>query len=125
MFHCSGGPGAWMVGQVGSAAMDFSAKTNVLAAVVEWVEGEKAPDKILGTKLVNDTTAQGVQFQRWHCRYPMQITFAGGKARILIAGFASSRKWQHKEPLCWICCVPGCGPSNLKISASKFGSTCR
>lgn len=71
MFHCSSGPGAWVLGQSGGGAAAtpaFDAETNVLAAVVAWVEEGRAPESMLGTKYVNDSVSQGVDFQRRHCR---------------------------------------------------------
>ncbi|KAF9879161.1 hypothetical protein CkaCkLH20_03394 [Colletotrichum karsti] len=80
MFHCNAGPGAWVIGQGGGAAsiadnLPFDAEHNVLAAVVNWVESGAAPDTIKGTKFVNDSADQGVEFQRKHCRYPLRNTF--------------------------------------------------
>jgi feruloyl esterase len=72
MFHCNSGAGAWVIGQGGGAAaegIDFQSESNVLAAMVEWVEGGRAPEVVLGTKFVNDTVGFGVSFRRAHCRY--------------------------------------------------------
>jgi feruloyl esterase len=73
LLHCSGGPGAWMIGQT-KGAISFEPQKNVLAAVIDWVENGVAPDVLEGTKLVDgskvrskDTAA--VQFTRRHCRY--------------------------------------------------------
>ena len=71
MFHCNTGPGAWVVGQEGGAAaagIPYGSGNNVLAALVEWVEGGVGPDTIEGTKFVNDTITLGIAFQRRHCR---------------------------------------------------------
>jgi feruloyl esterase len=81
MFHCSTGPGAWVLGQGGNAAqagIPFNAQYNVLAAMVDWVEKGVAPEFMEGTKFVNDTVASGVEFTRRHCRYPARTTFVGG-----------------------------------------------
>ena len=62
----------WVYGQSGAAAaagIGFEPESNVLAALVNWVENETAPSTILGTKFVNDTPALGIDFQRRHCRY--------------------------------------------------------
>lgn len=70
MFHCNGGPGAWVIGQGGNAAskgIEFEAEGNVIAAMVRWVEEDIGPERILGTKFVNDSVALGVDFQRRHC----------------------------------------------------------
>lgn len=71
MFHCNSGPGAWVVGQGGgdsAAGVPFKSANNVLAALVDWVEGGVAPDTIEGTKFMNDNVTLGVSFQRRHCR---------------------------------------------------------
>lgn len=81
MNHCNSGPGAWVFGQGGSLAgqgIAFDPQTNVLAAIVAWVEQKKAPETITGTKFVNDSVANGVHFQRSHCLFPRVQTFQGG-----------------------------------------------
>lgn len=82
MFHCNQGPGAWVFGQAGSASAQgpFDAQHNVLAALVQWVEGGAAPETITGTKFVNDTVASGVDFERSHCKWPFRNTYLGGEA---------------------------------------------
>ncbi|CAJ2501743.1 Uu.00g045960.m01.CDS01 [Anthostomella pinea] len=80
MNHCSGGPGAWTIGQGGSDAaygIPFDRAHNVLAAVVDWVEGGLPPDTITGTKFVNDSVSWGVAYQHRHCRYPSRSTYKG------------------------------------------------
>lgn len=68
MFHCSSGPGAWVVGQGGGLpSIPFVPEQNVLAAVVDWVERGNAPEGLLGTKYVNDSASSGIDFQRRHC----------------------------------------------------------
>lgn len=80
MFHCNSGPGAWVVGQGGGASAQgpFDAQHNVLAALVDWVENDNAPETITGTKYVNDTVSAGVDYQRSHCRWPLRNTYLGG-----------------------------------------------
>ncbi|KIK57021.1 hypothetical protein GYMLUDRAFT_46632, partial [Collybiopsis luxurians FD-317 M1] len=83
MSHCETGPGAWEIGQTLSGASGnltpetLDPERNVLTAVVRWVEEGIAPDTILGTKFVNDTTELGVAFSRRHCRYPFRNNFDG------------------------------------------------
>lgn len=80
MFHCNSGPGAWVIGQQGgsSAQGSFDRYSNVLAALVDWVEQGVAPETITGTKFVNDSATLGVAFQRRHCRWPLRNTYLGG-----------------------------------------------
>lgn len=71
MNHCRGGPGAWVLGQGGGTSatgIGFHPESNVLAALVDWVEGGTAPETMLGTKFVNDTVSLGRELQRKHCR---------------------------------------------------------
>ncbi|KAK7045783.1 hypothetical protein VNI00_007184 [Paramarasmius palmivorus] len=75
MSHCSGGDGAWEIGQGSGMSLDPDA--NILTAMVRWVEEGVAPDTILGTKFVNDTPSAGVAFSRRHCRFPLRNTFDG------------------------------------------------
>ncbi|EON69633.1 hypothetical protein W97_08893 [Coniosporium apollinis CBS 100218] len=76
MEHCSGGPGAWQIGQSrGNASL--SPDANILMAMVRWVENTTAPESILGTKFVNDTRSLGVAFQRAHCKYPTRNVYSG------------------------------------------------
>lgn len=79
MFHCRGGPGAWVLGQAGGASAQgpFSRTHNVLAALVDWVEQGVAPETMTGTKYVNDTATAGVDFERSHCRWPMRNMYLG------------------------------------------------
>ncbi|KAF5003106.1 hypothetical protein FDECE_10322 [Fusarium decemcellulare] len=85
MFHCNGGPGAWAVGQGGgyaSAGIPFDPKRNVLAAIVAWVEEGREPEGLTGTKFVNDSYSQGIDFQRDHCLYPKAQTYVGGDPKL-------------------------------------------
>lgn len=78
MGHCSGGPGAWNIGQVYSAdPTSFETEDNILLAMVKWVEQGIAPDYVRGTKYVNDTASLGVQFRRKHCKFPARNMYVG------------------------------------------------
>lgn len=71
MEHCQGGPGAYHFGQRGPAALDFASNDsahNALLALVDWVEGGKAPDVLIGTE---DRIGEGEsRATRQHCRWP-------------------------------------------------------
>ncbi|KAI0201154.1 feruloyl esterase B [Astrocystis sublimbata] len=80
MDHCGGGPGAWTVGQSGTApsySIPFDKEHNVLAAIVDWVEKGEAPDEIVGTKFIEDSAEKGVSYLHRHCRYPFRSTYSG------------------------------------------------
>lgn len=70
MNHCSSGPGAAAFGQGGIASNIVNASSsNVLLAMVDWVEHGVAPDTIIGTG------SDGAQ--RTHCRYPQRSVWDG------------------------------------------------
>jgi feruloyl esterase len=77
MGHCSGGPGAWKIGQTTLGTSELTSEDNVLMRLVDWVENGAAPEMVRGTKFVNDTASLGVQFVRDHCRYPRRNTYNG------------------------------------------------
>jgi len=55
MGHCSGGVGAWQIGQtaLGSANVALDPQHNNLLRMVDWVENGNAPVSVTGTKFVN------------------------------------------------------------------------
>ncbi|KAJ3543787.1 hypothetical protein NM208_g3392 [Fusarium decemcellulare] len=77
MAHCSGGPGATFIGNQAKSVASLDPKENVLMAIVKWVEEGDAPDAILGTAYVNGTKDAGVDFKRWHCRWPRRNAYKG------------------------------------------------
>lgn len=77
MAHCWGGPGANAIGQGGSYSASKRAEDSILARIVEWVEKGKAPEYVRGTKFVNDNPAEGIVFQRKHCKYPLVSRYFG------------------------------------------------
>jgi feruloyl esterase len=88
MGHCGGGPGAHMIGQSSTASTSLDPNSNVLMALVRWVEQGLAPETIKGTKFNGDSKAKGIKFQRQHCRYPRRNRYDGkGNA-------ASAESWQ-------------------------------
>jgi hypothetical protein len=65
MGHCSGGVGAWDIGQTYPLDKNRQdAKNNVLMALVDWVENSTAPDEIVGTKYRGDNVANAITAQR-------------------------------------------------------------
>ncbi|GAB7356750.1 hypothetical protein MBLNU459_g7652t1 [Dothideomycetes sp. NU459] len=99
MGHCSGGPGAWAFGQTTAAR---NASENILWDLVNWVENGTAPDRLVGTKWYNDTSANGIEFQRAHCRYPYRTTYVGGNPNV-------TSSWTCKYIEDWNACG---GPSD-------------
>jgi pimeloyl-ACP methyl ester carboxylesterase len=60
LLHCSGGSGAWMIGQTGGSA-SFDREKNVLAVIVEWTENNNPPETLEGSSATSAYT-------RRHCR---------------------------------------------------------
>jgi feruloyl esterase len=75
MGHCSGGIGQWSIGQPGvdrpTGAQFNDSQHNILLAMVDWVENDRAPVSLIGTKFADDKLQGGaVESQRTHCVYP-------------------------------------------------------
>lgn len=63
MNHCKGGPGANVF--------------DMLTPLVQWVEQDMPPDRVLATHYVNNQPGQGVAFTRPLCSYPQQAVYTG------------------------------------------------
>ncbi|OJJ05538.1 hypothetical protein ASPVEDRAFT_138093 [Aspergillus versicolor CBS 583.65] len=87
MGHCSGGSGAWYIGQPGYNPISSSPDQNALMALVQWVEEGVGPETIFGTKFSDNDVSAGIDFQRAHCKYPLRNVFQGGD-------FKDFRNWQ-------------------------------
>ncbi|QDS72571.1 hypothetical protein FKW77_000831 [Venturia effusa] len=81
MYHCNSGPGAWMIGQSASD-VPFESRSNVLAAIVDWVENGQALDELEGTKMSEGADAV-VLFTRRHCRYPKRNEYQPSSSQDL------------------------------------------
>src|SRR5579859_187972 len=73
MGHCGGGPGPNTF--------------NSVAALQAWVEHGQAPDKLIATKYVNDTPAQGVALTRPLCPYTERAAYKGKGSTADAANF--------------------------------------
>ncbi|KAF2767987.1 tannase and feruloyl esterase, partial [Teratosphaeria nubilosa] len=84
MGHCSGGSGAWVLDGASQGGVvpgvEGEREYSMLWSLVEWVEGGKAPERVVGTKFVNDSVEAGVQFRRPVCRWPTVAEYVGGEA---------------------------------------------
>ena len=78
MQHCSGGSGAWNVGQVyRGPGQSLSDRTNnVLDAIIAWVEKDQAPEYMEGLRFSTTNPSQ-VALRRRHCRYPGRNVYTG------------------------------------------------
>lgn len=67
MHHCSGGLGAWSIGNAQKYPYDqalLDSEHNALIALVEWVENGTAPEILVGTKYENDLIGSNITAQR-------------------------------------------------------------
>lgn len=96
MHHCSTGPGAWDIGQVYPLDPRFNdTEHNVLLSLVDWVENDRAPRYVVGTKYEDDVVGpEGVvQAQRRQCFYP--------------AASVWDKAGDTKDATSWNCVTPG------------------
>ena len=123
MDHCSGGVGAWGIGQ--NAALlngtEQTAQNNVLLRIVDWVENGNAPETLTGYKYVNVSGANpcrcGGVFQAsyiltdlFFCRTrpAWESTLRGITADILFATLVSIRRITSSPRLGSVCKVLSC-----------------
>ncbi|KAF9890199.1 Tannase and feruloyl esterase [Aspergillus nanangensis] len=76
MGHCGGGDGAYGIGNGLETYSGKSPESNVLMAMVQWVEKGIAPETVRGAKFAN-SAGSSVQYSRQHCRYPRRNVFKG------------------------------------------------
>jgi feruloyl esterase len=63
MNHCQGGPGANVF--------------DTLTPLVDWVEQDAPPDRILATHYIDNMKDEGVAFTRPLCSYPLEAVYTG------------------------------------------------
>ncbi|KAK2925987.1 Tannase/feruloyl esterase [Fusarium oxysporum f. sp. vasinfectum] len=78
MYHCSGGPGAFDIGQVYPLKKDrLTAQENVLLALTKWVEEDQEPETMVGAKFSSSETPGKATAQRKYCPYPYESKWDG------------------------------------------------
>ncbi|KAF5586343.1 feruloyl esterase B-2 [Fusarium pseudocircinatum] len=78
MYHCSGGPGAFDIGQVYPLKKDrLTAKESVLLALTKWVEEGQEPETIVGAKFGSSEAPSKATAQRKYCPYPYESKWDG------------------------------------------------
>jgi feruloyl esterase len=73
MYHCGGGPGADSFGGSGRQNAPGDAERDILWALIEWVEGRRAPDRLVATKL----DGSHARFTRALCPFPQSARYDG------------------------------------------------
>ncbi len=78
MEHCGGGPGPNAVGGVSSTPSPVKTpETDVLAAIIRWVENDVAPEQIIATRYEDNNPAGRIVAQRPWCPYPAVARYDG------------------------------------------------
>ena len=89
MEHCGGGPGPNAFGAAGAtydprpydgsydARREFDPASNALAALVQWVENDKPPERIVATKYRDDDPTKGIVRTRPLCVFPKVARWTG------------------------------------------------
>jgi feruloyl esterase len=98
MGHCSGGPGPNALGQMGGTPVPADAQHNVLQALVSWVKTGVPPEKLIATKYVNDTPANGVAMTRPLCPFPELPHYRGSGDPADAASFVCVDDGVHHNP---------------------------
>ncbi|KAK9442438.1 feruloyl esterase B precursor [Metarhizium brunneum] len=102
MEHCMGSAAApWYIGGGTQSVTGASHSVpgfadpehDVILAIMAWVEGGAAPDKIVATKFRNDSVFAGVESQRPLCAYPLRAAYLG--------------RGEVKDARNWECVGPG------------------
>ena len=83
MTHCAAGPGPNAFGNLFSGTVvaaeppSVDGQHDAMTALMNWVEGGIAPDRLVATKYVQDQPALGVESQRPICAYPQFPKYTG------------------------------------------------
>lgn len=86
MMHCAGGEGPDAFNSaVAGAPAGSGAEHDLFQALVQWTGGGRAPERVIATKFVDNTTT--VAFQRPICAYPRKAVYRGG-SRLSAASFS-------------------------------------
>ncbi|KAJ5290908.1 hypothetical protein N7478_000159 [Penicillium angulare] len=76
MAHCGDGNGAYGIGQGVDTYASSEPDSNVLMAMVKWVEEGVAPEHVRGAKF-EDGSGTPVEYWRKHCKWPKHNVFKG------------------------------------------------
>ncbi|KAF5635901.1 feruloyl esterase B-2 [Fusarium sp. NRRL 52700] len=80
MYHCSGCPGTFDIGQVYPLKKGrLNAKENVLLALTKWVEEDQEPETMAGAKFGNSEAQAKLQHKEFleYCPYPYESKWDG------------------------------------------------
>jgi hypothetical protein len=98
MAHCSGGNGPNAFGNGTNNGPVIDADHDLLKSLERWVEHGVAPSKIIATHYVNNVAAQGVQFQRPLCAYPLRGVYSGTGDPNQASSFKCVEQHDNSDP---------------------------
>jgi len=78
MAHCGGGPGLNAVGQDLTSDLPLDEEHDILTAMMNWVEKEKAPQKMVVTSYNEGMREKGIRLSRPVFPYPEFPHYTGG-----------------------------------------------
>ena len=73
MYHCRGGPGVDQFGGSGQQNAPGDASRDILWAVIDWVEKGRAPERLVGARVIEGKPA----FTRALCPFPQAARYDG------------------------------------------------
>jgi feruloyl esterase len=82
MAHCTGGPGAWNIGQDMAPGTEMSPDRDALWALVRWVENQRMPTRLLGARFQDNDARKPVVALRPLCPYPEFPRYTGGNPAL-------------------------------------------
>ncbi|GAA5850741.1 hypothetical protein JCM8547_009076 [Rhodosporidiobolus lusitaniae] len=81
MGHCSSGDYPWCIDAADTSSstlpLSFNSTYSALAALVDWVENDNAPEQLTAVKYVDDDYTQGVNRTRPLCPFPKDLKYDG------------------------------------------------
>ncbi len=90
LYHCSGGPGVTAFGGSQPSPV-IDAGHDMISAAVQWVEQKKAPERIIGTKFVDNKPGNPIALQRPLCAYPLVARYKGSGDMNDASNFACAK----------------------------------
>ena len=84
MYHCHDGPGADEFGGAGQVTAPSDPWHDILWAVIDWVEHDRAPDRLVSTKITHGDIA----LTRALCPFPQSAHYDGAGPQSSAASFA-------------------------------------
>ena len=92
MAHCGGGPGLNNFGQNLASDIPFDEESDVLTALMNWVEKGKAPEKLIVSSYNEGKREKGVRLRRPVFPYPKFPHYTGGDPTLASSYIAETHE---------------------------------